>query len=70
MTDTTSTSVRSAKGWWTFIFSAAVGLIGLAQTLDWTSVIPSSYVGPVMIAIGAVGAVLRGITNTSPGSST
>lgn len=61
--------MRPLKGWWTIAFSALVALIGVAQTVDWASVIPQQYVGPVLIAIGAVGAAIRYITTTEVGKS-
>ena len=56
-----------ASGYKTFIFAAVVAVLGALQTLDWAQVVPANDVGPVMIAIGGLMAVLRSITSTPPG---
>lgn len=56
-------------GWKTLIFSAAVALLGVAQSADWTNLLGSSHAGYVVMGIGAVGAILRLFTSTPVGKS-
>jgi hypothetical protein len=56
------------KGWRTLIIMSAIAVIGVAQQADWANLVPAADVGYVMAGIGAAGAFLRLITNTSPGS--
>ena len=55
------------KGWRTVMFAAAVGAVGALQTVGWADVIPTGYVGPVMMGLGIVMAWLRSQTDTSVG---
>lgn len=57
------------KGYRTFLFGAAVALLGTAQALDWAQVMPAENAGVVVAAIGGVIMVLRAITNTGPGKA-
>jgi len=56
-------------GWKTLIFSAAVALVGTAQTFNWASVLNEKNAGIAMLVIGAVSAVLRFFTSTPAMSS-
>jgi hypothetical protein len=52
-----------AKGWKTLAAALAVAIIGVLQTTDWASIVPPGRVGPVMLGIAAVMAVLRVLTD-------
>ncbi len=54
---------QNAKGWRTLLVSLAIAIVGVLQSTDWRSLIPEERVGPVMMAIGVVMAVLRLATN-------
>jgi hypothetical protein len=51
------------KGWRTIGVSAAIAVIGVLQTTDWATIVPSSEVGPTMLFIGVLVAVLRLLTD-------
>ncbi len=53
----------AAKGWKTLIASLAIAVIGVLQATDWTTIVPPERVGPVMVGIGVVMAVLRALTD-------
>lgn len=55
-------------GWKTLIFSAAVALLGVATTFDWTSILSGANAGYVVTAIGLIGGVLRYFTTTPMGT--
>lgn len=57
------------KGLRTFIFGAAVTLLGAAASLNWTDVLSEQNAGIVVAVIGAVIVVLRAVTTTPPGKS-
>lgn len=58
------------KGWRTLAWAAFVALAGVVQTFDWATVIPQGQnSGLILIAIGAVTAALRYITDTPVGKS-
>ena len=63
---------KSLKGWRTLIFAAIVAVAGVVQTFDWASVIPQDqkWSGIAMLAVGAIIAALRYITNTPIGEKT
>ena len=50
-------------GWKTLIFSAAIALIGVAQTADWANLLGATKAGYVMMGVGVLSALLRLITN-------
>lgn len=54
------------KGWRTLLVACALAVLGVLQAFDWTTIVPQgqSWSGAVMIAIAAVMAGLRVITNT------
>ena len=54
---------QRAKGWRTLLVSLAIAIVGVLQSTDWRSLIPEDRVGPVMVAIGVVMAVLRVATD-------
>lgn len=58
---------KMLKGWKTLIFSAATALLGVASTMDWTSVLAGPWGGWVMTGVGIAGAVLRTVTTTPVG---
>lgn len=65
-------STRPLKGWWTLL--ASVGVAGLGAAQIWlqnagASLIPVTYVGPLVMGIGFGMAWLRSITDTTVGSS-
>jgi len=58
---------RPVKGWKTMGFSVALAVAGALQSTDWTTIVAPSQVGPTLMAIGVVVAVLRTVTNTPVG---
>ena len=60
------------KGWRTITFNGVVAVVGVVattvsflSTFDWASVIPSRYVGPIVLVLGVANIWLRFITTTS-----
>ena len=58
----------AAKGWRTLIVSVILAVVGVLQTADWATIVGPAAVGPVMLGIGAVVAVLRALTDTPVGT--
>jgi hypothetical protein len=58
----------AAKGWRTLIVSVILAVIGVLQTADWATIVGPAAVGPVMLGIGAVVALLRALTDTPVGT--
>ena len=56
-------SWQAAKGWKTLAASLAIAVMGVLQTTDWTTVVPADKVGPVMVGIGVLMALLRVVTS-------
>ena len=54
---------QAAKGWKTLAASLAIAVVGVLQATDWTTIVPPDKVGPVMVGIGVLMAVLRAVTN-------
>ena len=54
---------NAAKGWKTLAASLAIAVAGVLQAADWTTIVPPDKVGPVMVGIGVVMAVLRTLTD-------
>ena len=54
---------RASKGWKTLAASLAIAIAGVLQSTDWTTIVPPDKVGPVMVGIGVLMAVLRVLTN-------
>lgn len=57
------------KGYKTLIWSLLLAVVGVLQAFDWTTVVPASAQGWVLIAIGAVTAALRYVTTTPVGKA-
>jgi hypothetical protein len=57
------------KGWRTFTVQAITGLLGLAEALDWSSVIGDRRAGVVLVALAVVNTALRFVTDTPPGKA-
>lgn len=57
-----------SKGWRTLIVSLALAVVGVLQTADWATIVGPEQVGPAMLAVAVVVAVLRAVTNTPIGS--
>lgn len=56
------------KGWRTLGLNAAVTLLGMAQTTDWTDVLGSNAsAGWVVTGVGIANMLLRSITTTPVG---
>jgi hypothetical protein len=55
------------KGWRTVAVSAVIAIVGVLQTADWATIVSPSRVGPVMLAIGILVALLRTLTDTPVG---
>lgn len=58
----------AAKGWRTLIVSLLLAVVGVLQTADWATIVGPAAVGPVMLGVGAVVAVLRAFTDTPVGT--
>lgn len=58
---------RTAKGWRTFALSMLLAIAGALQTADWATIVSPRQVGPVILAIGILVAVLRTLTDTPLG---
>ncbi|MEJ0012349.1 MAG: hypothetical protein WDM94_06900 [Bauldia sp.] len=58
----------AAKGWRTLVVSLTLAIVGVLQTADWATIVGPGAVGPVMLGIGAVVAVLRTFTDTPIGT--
>lgn len=52
------------KGWKTFGFSAIVGMLGVAETLDWTHVTSDQTAGIILATVALINMVLRAVTTT------
>jgi hypothetical protein len=57
----------AAKGWRTVLLSILLAVVGVLQTADWATIVPPQQVGPVMLTIALVVAVLRTLTDTPVG---
>jgi hypothetical protein len=55
----------AAKGWRTV--STLLAIVGVLQTADWATIVAPRQVGPVMLAVGILVAVLRTLTDTPVG---
>lgn len=58
----------AAKGWRTILVSVALAVAGVLQTADWATIVAPKQVGPVMLGIAIVVAVLRALTDTPVGT--
>jgi len=57
----------TVKGWKTMIVSAVLAIVGVLQTADWATVVSPSHVGPTILGIAILVAVLRAMTDTPVG---
>jgi len=58
------------KGWRTVIVAVTLAIVGVLQTADWATIVGPRQVGPVMLGIGIVVAVLRTLTDGPVGRNT
>jgi hypothetical protein len=63
MTNSIYEAWEFAKGWKTLGASLVVAVAGVLQATDWTTIVPSDKIGPVMVGIGVLMAVLRVLTD-------
>ena len=57
----------AVKGWRTVLLSMALAVVGVLQTADWATIVGPEQVGPTMLAVAIVVAVLRAMTDTPVG---
>jgi hypothetical protein len=57
----------AAKGWRTVALSTLLAIVGVLQTADWATIVAPRQVGPVMLAVGVLVAVLRSLTDSPLG---
>lgn len=55
------------KGWRTMLLSLAIAVTGVLQTADWATIVGPRQVGPTMLSIGILVAVLRTLTDSPVG---
>ena len=55
------------KGWKTLIVSTVLAVIGVLQTADWATIVSPQHVGPTILGIAILVAVLRAATDTAVG---
>ncbi len=60
----------ASKGWRTVILSVLLAVAGVLQTADWATIVPPTQVGPVILCVGILVAVLRALTDTPVGRKT
>ena len=58
---------EALKGWRTMLVSVFLAIVGVLQTADWATIVAPRQVGPVMLAVGILVAVLRTLTDTPVG---
>lgn len=68
MIDTLKRIAAAVKGWRTVLLSIALAVVGVLETANWATIVAPRHVGPTMLAIAVVVAVLRVVTNTAVGS--
>lgn len=56
-----------AKGWRTMALSFLLAIIGVLEAADWAQIVAPHHVGPVMLVVGFIIAVLRVVTDTPVG---
>ena len=57
----------AVKGWKTIVVSAALAVVGVLQTADWATIVRPQHVGPTILGVAVVVAVLRTLTDTPIG---
>ena len=67
MTNRLSNLWTAAKGWRTMLLSVALAVVGVLQTADWATIVGPEQVGPTMLTVAVVVAVLRAVTTTPVG---
>jgi hypothetical protein len=55
------------KGWKTMIVSAVLALVGVLQSADWATIVSPQHVGPAILGVAILVAVLRVVTDTPVG---
>ena len=60
---------NAVKGWRTIAVSTVLAVIGVLQTTDWATIVTPGQVGPVILGVGVLVAVLRAVTDTPIGSN-
>ena len=58
---------QTAKGWRTILLSVLLAVVGVLQTADWATIVGPKQVGPAMLTVAIVVAVLRTLTDTPVG---
>ncbi len=58
---------QTLKGWKTMLVSLAIAVAGVLQTADWATIVPPSKVGPTILGMAILVAVLRALTTTPVG---
>lgn len=57
----------AAKGWKTMLVSIVLAVVGVLQTADWATIVSPGHVGPTILGIAILVAVLRSVTDTPVG---
>jgi len=57
----------AVKGWKTMAVSAVLAVIGVLQTADWATIVSPQRVGPTILGVAILVAVLRSVTDTPVG---
>ena len=70
MSERIAATWNAAKGWRTILVAIVLAIAGVLQTADWTRIVGPDQVGPVMLAVGVLVAVLRVVTDTPVGCMT
>jgi hypothetical protein len=60
--------LKDMKGWKTIAFNSVVALVGVLAATNWVDVVPDTYVGPIVAAIGFINMWLRTKTDTPMGA--
>ena len=55
------------KGWKTVVVSAVLAVVGVLQTADWATIVSPQRVGPTILGVAILVAVLRSVTDTPVG---
>lgn len=58
---------HAIKGWRTILLSVLLAVVGVLQTADWATIVGPKQVGPVMLGVAIIVAVLRVLTDTPLG---
>ncbi|MEJ0097803.1 MAG: hypothetical protein WDM84_07590 [Bauldia sp.] len=63
-------SWTSVKGWKTVAVSAVLAVVGVLQTADWATIVSPQRVGPTILGVAVLVALLRTLTDTPIGRRT